>query len=131
MNIKTQSVPVLTQRLARTSLGVLVSLGVAACVFPQATLAQLGQVQPSGNLQDEPVADPFSGRNDGGGLGVFDLIHRAQLGNLRSLEDYSTEQRQNLNDATADFKRQQMERLRKLNQVQSVPIQPVIPPVAK
>ena len=127
--MKNQRFPVLTQQLAKTSLGVLVGMGVTACLLPQPTFAQVGTIQPSADLQDQQNNDPFSRANDGGCLGVFDLIHRAQMGNLRSVDEFTSEQRQNLTDASADFRRQQLERLRQLNELESV--QPVNPPAAK
>lgn len=43
--------------------------------------------------------------------GVMDLIHNAMLGPSRSMQDYSAEQQENLNDAAAQFRAQQRQRL--------------------
>jgi hypothetical protein len=82
---------------------------IAFCTFflPQATLAQangLNNSQTQQNFQTNDNPDPFSGSS---GTGVFDLIHRSRLGNGRSIEEFSTEQRQNLNDAAAEFRNKQ------------------------
>jgi hypothetical protein len=75
--------------------------------LPQATFAQassLNNSQPLQDFQTNDNPDPFSGSS---GTGVFDLIHRSRLGNGRSVEEFSTEQRQNLNDAAAEFRNKQ------------------------
>ncbi len=75
--------------------------------LPQATFAQassLNNSQPLQDFQTNDNPDPFSGSS---GTGVFDLIHRSRLGNGRSIEEFSTEQRQNLNDAATEFRNKQ------------------------
>lgn len=110
MKIKTQLV-----------FGVLAGMGVLSSLLPQAILAQStltppGEVKPSDTFQNEQNTDPFSRSDNGSSFGVLDLIHRATLGNTRDLNEYSIEQRQNINTAADEFRRLQLERLRNQNQ---------------
>lgn len=84
------------------------AIAFSTLFLPQPTFAQasgLNNSQPLQNFQTNDNPDPFSGRS--GGSGVLDLIHRSRLGNGRSIEEFSTEQRQNLNDAAAEFRNKQ------------------------
>lgn len=75
--------------------------------LPQATFAQardLTNSQPLQDFQTNDNPDPFSGSS---GTGLFDLIHRSRLGGGRSMDEFTTEQRQNLNDAAAEFRNKQ------------------------
>jgi hypothetical protein len=58
--------------------------------------------------------------------GIFDLMHRAQMGNIRSLSEYSTDQDQSLNDAAAKFRQRQLEMMK--NQNQASPVNPAKTP---
>ncbi|MEG3876452.1 hypothetical protein QT972_03580 [Microcoleus sp. herbarium7] len=84
---------------------------IASCALftPQATFAQASGLtnspQPLQDFQTQDNTDPFSGRSSGSG--IFDLIHRSRLGGGRSIEEFNTEQRQNLNDAAAEFRNKQ------------------------
>jgi hypothetical protein len=84
---------------------------IASCALfsPQATFAQASGLtnspQPLQDFQTQDNTDPFSGRSSGSG--IFDLIHRSRLGNGRSMEEFNTEQRQNLNEAAAEFRNKQ------------------------
>lgn len=103
MNIK-------TYKSANWVIRVTVS-AIASCALfsPQATFAQASGLtnspQPLQDFQTQDNTDPFSGRSSGSG--IFDLIHRSRLGNGRSMEEFNTEQRQNLNDAAAEFRNKQ------------------------
>lgn len=103
MNIK-------TYKSANWVIRVTVS-AIASCALfsPQATFAQASGLnnspQPLQDFQTQDNTDPFSGRSSGSG--IFDLIHRSRLGNGRSMEEFNTQQRQNLNDAAAEFRNKQ------------------------
>lgn len=87
---------------------VLSAIASFAIFLPQATFAQasgLNNSQPLQDFQTNDNPDPFSSRS--GGSGVLDLIHRSRLGNGRSIEEFSSEQRKNLNDAAAEFRNKQ------------------------
>jgi hypothetical protein len=100
---------------------------IASCALfsPQASFAQasgLNNAQPLQDFQTQDNTDPFSGRSSGSG--IFDLIHRSRLGGGRSMEEFTTEQRQNLNDAAAEFRNKQ----RLLLEKQAVPSEGAIAP---
>jgi hypothetical protein len=83
-------------------------------LLPQTTFAQangLTNSQTQQNFQTNDNPDPFSGRSSG--TGIFDLIHRSRLGNGRSIDEFTSEQRQNLNDAAAEFRNKQRQLLQK------------------
>lgn len=86
--------------------------------LPQPTFAQASGLtpnsQPLQDFQTNDNPDPFTGR---GGTGLWDLIHRSRLGGGRSLEEFSTEQRENLNDAAAEFREKQRQILQKQEQI--------------
>jgi hypothetical protein len=56
-------------------------------------------------------------------INPLELIHRANLGNGRSMNDYREDQQQNFNDAAAAFRAQQQELLRRQRR-QAEPINP-------
>jgi hypothetical protein len=115
--MKNQLSPILTKLFSRTSLTVLAGIGVASCLLPQASWAQA--TYPSYSTQVDEFKtqeqDPLTGTGNGG-FNPLDLIHRANLGTLRTYEEFSAEQNTNLNSAADDFRKQQLEMIRKMNQ---------------
>ncbi|MEG4321667.1 MULTISPECIES: hypothetical protein [unclassified Microcoleus] len=121
MNSKTAKSTKLMVRIAASA------IATCAIFSPQTTFAQASDLnnnsaQPLQDFQTKDNTDPFSGRSSGGG--IFDLIHRSRLGNGRSIEEFNTEQRQNLNDAAAEFRNKQRQLLEK----QAVPAPGAIAP---
>jgi hypothetical protein len=115
-----------TSKSGKLMMGIAAS-AIASCALlsPQASFAQasgLNNAQPLQDFQTQDNTDPFSGRSSGNG--IFDLIHRSQLGGGRSMEEFTTEQRQNLNDAAAEFRNKQ----RLLLEKQAVPSEGAIAP---
>ena len=115
-----------TSKSGKLMVGIAAS-AIASCALfsPQASFAQasgLNNPQPLQDFQTQDNTDPFSGRSSGSG--IFDLIHRSQLGGGRSMEEFTTEQRQNLNDAAAEFRNKQ----RLLLENQAVPAPGAIAP---
>ena len=104
-----------------TVAGISVSL-----LLPQPRWAQTTSVNPLEDLNSEQSSDPFSRTNEDNSFGIFDLIHRANLGSGRSIDDYTSEQDQSLNTAAAEFRKKQQERLRV--QQQATPTNPVTTP---
>lgn len=102
--------------LVRLALGVGLSATLAAissAILTQTALAQpADRVQPlqDFNTQQNEV-DPFTGSAGGGGFSVFDLIHNSRLYNSRDMNDFTTESRENIDDAAAQFRQQQLQRL--------------------
>jgi len=98
------------------------AIASSSLLLPQATFAQasdLNNSQPLQDFQTNDSPDPFFGGNSG--TGIFDLIHRSRLGNGRSIEEFNTEQRQNLNDAAAEFREKQRQMLQKPEQTAPTP----------
>ena len=115
-----------TSKSGKLMMGIAAS-AIASCALfsPQASFAQasgLNNAQPLQDFQTQDNTDPFSGRSSGSA--IFDLIHRSQLGGGRSMEEFNTEQRQNLNDAAAEFRNKQRQLLEK----QAVPSEGAIAP---
>lgn len=95
---------------------IVLSVGTVAGFFltvsyPGAASAQTAQVNPLEDLQTQDNRDPFSSRGNGQMGGVMDLIHNAMLGPSKSMADFSAEQQENLDDAAAQFRSQQQQRL--------------------
>ncbi|MEG4816131.1 hypothetical protein [Microcoleus sp. K5-D4] len=115
-----------TSKSGKLMMGIAAS-AIASCALlsPQASFAQasgLNNAQPLQDFQTQDNTDPFSGRSSGSG--IFDLIHRSNLGGGRSMEEFNSEQRQNLNDAAAEFRNKQ----RLLLEKQAVPSEGAIAP---
>ena len=115
-----------TSKSGKLMMGIAAS-AIASCALfsPQASFAQasgLNNAQPLQDFQTQDNTDPFSGRSSG--RGIFDLIHRSQLGGGRSMEEFTTEQRQNLNDAATEYRNKQ----RLLLEKQAVPSEGEIAP---
>jgi hypothetical protein len=122
MKKSTQLVPAFASTLlARIALSVGVSavaIGITSAVLPQPTLAQSVREQPLGeftNPQNE--RDSLSGNIGGSNISIFDLMHRAQQGNVRDVNDFMTEKRQDLDNAAEVFRRTQLEQLGNQQQV--------------
>ncbi|WP_448560804.1 hypothetical protein [Trichothermofontia sp.] len=97
------------------------SLGLAPLVLTQAAWAQ----EDTHPLSDfRPSAEQGPGAfSRSGGVSVFDIIHRARFGNL-DMDAFSQEQRQNLDDAAAQFRKQQRERLNTPQVPEPMPTEP-------
>ncbi|MEO6861731.1 MAG: hypothetical protein ABI180_09385 [Microcoleus sp.] len=121
MNTKTSKSRKLMIQIAASA------IATCAILSPQATFAQASSLnnnnaQPLQDFQTQDNTDPFSGRSSG--AGIFDLIHRSQLGGGRSMEEFNSEQRKNLNDAATEFRNKQRQVLEK----QAVPAPGAIAP---
>lgn len=114
--------------LTRLVLSTVAGIGVVSLLLPQPSWADPNnEANPLKDFETQRNNDPFSSsRDDADGFGVFDLIHRATLGNNRSLQDYSTEQNENLDAAAAQFRSRQRERIQ--GQDQPTPVNPVTTP---
>jgi hypothetical protein len=107
-----------TSKSGKLMMGIAAS-AIASCALfsPQASFAQasgLNNAQPLQDFQTQDNTDPFSGQSSGSA--IFDLIHRSQLGGGRSMEEFNSQQRQNLNDAAAEFRNKQRLMLQKPDQ---------------
>jgi hypothetical protein len=68
--------------------------------------------------------DPFSNQNNPSSEPVFDVMHRAQLGNIRSLPEFSKDQQDSLGSEASDFRTRQRALIQQ-SQPQTAPTQPV------
>lgn len=92
-----------------------VAMGITSTVLPQPASA----LPPEGNQSNQPLQDflspterdTFSSGPGDGSFSVFNLIHQAQLGNLRDMGEFSQEQSKNISDAAARFRLEQQQRL--------------------
>jgi len=111
------------------SLGAFVAIAVSLGAT-QIASAQTTNAPPLVGTQNESN-DPFSNRGGNQSTGVFDIIHRAMQGGSVSSDDFRTQQKDNLDSATADFRAQQQERLRKQQQQQATSETPATPAANK
>lgn len=100
------------------------AIGVASLLMPQPGWADAAsEANPLKDFNTDQGGDPFSRTDQGDSFGIFDLIHRAQLGNLDS---DSEGMQQNLDSAAAEYRARQ----RKLIQSQPTPVAPISTPQA-
>ena len=97
----------------------LASMSLFSLLIPQLAKAQSTDVNPLQDFQPQQ-GDPFSSRNDNPTGSLFDLIHRAQLGNSRSAEEFNTDKNQSLNDAAMEFRKKQQQRIQAPSQAATV-----------
>ena len=97
----------------------LASMSLFSLLIPQLAKAQSTDVNPLQDFQPQQ-GDPFSSRNDNPTGSLFDLIHRAQLGNSRSAEEFNTDKNQSLNDAATEFRKKQQQRTQAPSQAGTV-----------
>lgn len=108
-------------------LAALAAIGVAPLALPQASLAQTcSDAQTLQGCPSPNERDSFSGLENGQ-LNMYDIIHRAQLGTLSNINEFTAEQRQNLNSAADDFRTQQLKRIQQA-QPQAAPNEPAPAP---
>jgi hypothetical protein len=114
----------LTKILCATVAGI----SLATLSLPQLTWAQATtDADPLRDLNQERNRDPFSRGDTGEAMsGLMDIMHRAQMGNIRSAGDYATDQNRSLDDAAAKFRQQQLQMMQ--NQNRSQPNNPANPP---
>jgi hypothetical protein len=89
-------------------------------LIPQLSWAQTTPTTTNNALEDldQQNRNPFSSHSDDGNAmnGIMDLMHRAQMGNIRSVNEYSAEQDRSLNDAASQFRQKQLQMIRNQNQ---------------
>jgi len=103
------------------------SVGLAPLVLTQAGWAQ-ENTNPLSDFRPTAEQGPGSFSRSGSGVSVFDIIHRARFGNL-DMNTFNQEQRQNLDDAAAQFRKQQRERMGTPQEPAPMPVEPSNPPL--
>jgi hypothetical protein len=98
-------------------------LGLSLALMP--TIASAQSYGSFGSSSDN--RDPFNRASGGDTSGLLNLINQAQL-NSKTNPNYSTEQRDQLNSATEDFRARQMQVLRERNKKAAPATTPVAQP---
>ncbi|BAU67119.1 hypothetical protein STA3757_45290 [Stanieria sp. NIES-3757] len=94
-----------------TQLTTILGLGIALTLVTaigQSTLAQSNNPANEGYQSNEE--NPFSGSGNGG-FNPLELIHRANLSNGRSVDEFNQDSENNIKNSASEFKRLQQERL--------------------
>ncbi len=114
--------------LAWVALNFVVGLGMVSLIA-QPSIAQVTSVDPFSDTQSKDgLSDIFSNRSDGSSTSVLNLIQRLSTGGTNPA-DFQAQQQQNINDAAAQFRAQQRQRIQgQPSSVTPAPIQ-VLPPV--
>lgn len=116
--------------LIQLILGTVTGVGLASFLLPKPSLAQAtNSADPQEIFRRERNSDPFSSQDTNDSSGMFDLIHRAQLGTMRDPYEYATEQNQNLNSAAAAFRERQRQLMQQPRQQQVAPANSASPTI--
>ncbi|MCD8487488.1 hypothetical protein QPK87_12605 [Kamptonema cortianum] len=111
------------KHLTRIGVSLVAGFGMATLAYSTGAIAQTTNADPLQDLRvQDGSSDPFS--TNGGTSAIFDMFHRARLGNNRDMREYLLEQRQNLNDEASQFRRRQLELLQTPAQVVPVEVAP-------
>lgn len=89
----------------RSSLKLLGVLGAGALLLS----ALPAMAQTAGSLHQSGSSDVDSTFGDSDGLSMFELMHRAQQGQIRNPYEFSQDQQESINDEAADFRTRQQE----------------------
>lgn len=103
-------------------------IGVVSLILPQPSWADpASEANPLKDFGNQSTNDPFAVDTEQDSFGgIYDLMHRAQRGNIRSSDEFSTEQNQSLNEAAAGFRAKQRQLIQGQQQVS--PVKPVSTP---
>lgn len=111
--------------LTNLVLGTVAGISLVSLLMPQLGWAQTTNVNPLQDLNPEQNQDPFSNSSEGNSFSMFNIIHRANLGGSLNIDDYNAAQNESLNNAAAEFRKKQLERMQ---QQQATPINQVTTP---
>lgn len=94
-------------KISASLIGMLVT-GACFTVGIETASAQQG-VDPL-DANNERTADPFSSSRDNSDYSpFFDLMHRIQLGNIRTMSEFGQDQQQSIGSEATDFRTRQRE----------------------
>jgi hypothetical protein len=94
-------------------------LGLSLSLIPSIASAQYNNTFNGGGDN----RDPFSRASGGDTSGLLNLINQAQI-NSKNNPNYESEQREQLNSATQDFRTRQLQELRRNKKVPATNVQP-------
>lgn len=122
MKTKNQLMLVSYPRLTQIAISLLGGMGLTLCLLSQQSIAQVvNSAQPADNFKTQDNQDPLSGSRSADSFSVFNMIHRAQMGNIRDMGEFSSDQVRKLDDAAAKFRLLQLQQIRQKNPATSVP----------
>lgn len=104
------------------AIGIVPVVGVQPTLAQDCTGAELLQNCPSQNEQNN-----FS--SGSGQVNMLDLIHKAQIGALGDMQQFTAEQQQNINSEADNFRAEQLRRLQQGSQ--ATPNQPAVNPTSE
>lgn len=102
--------------LHRISASVVGLLAAGACLIVGTGVASAQQGGDPLDTSNERTSDPFSSTDNNDYSPFFDLMHRVQLGNIRSVSEYSRDQQQSIGSEATDFRNRQRLLLEQGNQ---------------
>jgi hypothetical protein len=108
----------------------LLTVGTLMSTVLESASAQTGAPKPLEDLQTKDSADFLNGRGNGQSSTMMNIIQNAIIGSPRSMDEYTSDQKDNLDAATQQFRKQQAERLRNNQPVQVAPTSPQLTPTA-
>ncbi len=99
----------------------LMAVGTLMTAFLEPASAQVGTPKPLEDLQTKDSADFFNGRGNGQSSSMMNFIQNAIIGSPRSMDEFTSEQKDSLDAATIQFRKQQADRLRNNQPTQASP----------
>ncbi|MCU0523757.1 MAG: hypothetical protein MUF72_02920 [Elainella sp. Prado103] len=108
--------PKMNKRQTLTGLGCGILIGGWGWIATQPAVAQ--GTDPL-DVSRQQTSDPFSNQNSGYEP-FFDMMHRVQLGNIRTVSEYGKDQQESLGSEASDFRQRQLQMI----QQQSNPASP-------
>lgn len=122
MSKKNLSFPKISQKLSIATVSL---LAMGTCLTAQMNGAVAQESPDPLDASNERTSDPFSGGDSNQYSPFFNMIHRMQLGNIRSVSEFDQDQQQNIGSAAEDFRTRQREMLQQPTQPN--PAAPVTP----
>lgn len=95
-------------------------LGLSALAVGSASLALAQGVDPL-DANNRRNSDPFSDTESTTTDTFFDMMHRVQLGTVRSVSEYGQDQRENIGSEASDFRTRQRQLLQQQSAQPSTP----------
>lgn len=116
--------PMLSKYTSQILLGLMVGAGALFAVVPNPAVAQVNRTDPLEDLRTKDGSDFFNGRGNGQNSSMMNFIQNAIIGTPRNIDEFVADQKENMDDVTTQFRKQQADLIRK-RQPQAAPIAPV------
>lgn len=88
---------------ARSAFGLLIA---GACWIAGTSVAFAQSIDPL-DTNNERTSDPFSERGANSNDAFFDMLHRVQLGNIRTVSEFGQDQQETIGSEAEDFRARQ------------------------